>query len=145
VLVVLGYAAFILAGYNPFGLPWKETKRWRSAVLCFALALLTFEVAIAQPGTMGLQIYLTLTSAFTLGFVANTVYFGASNDLAHNPTTYLGRANVATQPLQEATRASRRRSPGWRCWAFCSGACSRSSRNSWVSVFRFPAWKASAS
>jgi hypothetical protein len=91
VLVVLGYAAFILAGYNPFGLPFVKGNEALALPLYFyfALALLTFEVAIAQPGTVGLQIYLTLTSAFTLGFVANTVYFGASNDLAHNPTTYL--------------------------------------------------------
>ena len=90
-LVVLGYAAFILAGYNPFGLPFVKGNEALALPLYFyfALALLTFEVAIAQPGTVGLQIYLTLTSAFTLGFVANTVYFGASNDLAHNPTTYL--------------------------------------------------------
>ena len=91
VLVVLGYVAFILAGYNPFGLPFVKGNEALALPLYFyfALALLTFEVAIAQPGTVGLQIYLTLTSAFTLGFVANTVYFGASNDLAHNPTTYL--------------------------------------------------------
>ena len=91
VLVVLGYVAFILAGYNPFGLPFVKGNEALALPLYFyfALALLTFEIAIAQPGTWGLQIYVTLTSAFTLGFVANTVYFGASNDLAHNPTTYL--------------------------------------------------------
>jgi hypothetical protein len=91
VLVVLGYAAFILAGYNPFGLPFVKGNEALALPLYFyfALALLTFEVAIAQPGTWGLQIYVTLTSALTLAFVANTAYFGASNDLAHNPTTYL--------------------------------------------------------
>ncbi len=91
VLVVLGYVAFILAGYNPFGLPFVKGNEALALPLYFyfALALLTFEIAIAEPGTWGLQIYVTLTSAFTLGFVANTVFFGASNDLAHNPTTYL--------------------------------------------------------
>jgi hypothetical protein len=90
-LVVLGYVAFILAGYNPSHLPFVKGDEELALPLYFffALVLLTFEVAIAQPGTWGLQIYVTLTSAFTLGFVANTAYFGASNDLAHNPTTYL--------------------------------------------------------
>src|SRR5262249_31143623 len=90
-LVVLGYAEFILAGYNPFELPFVKGDEALALPLYFyfALVLLTFEVAIAQPETLVLKIYLTLTSAFTLGFVTNTVYFGASNDLAHNPATYL--------------------------------------------------------
>jgi hypothetical protein len=91
VLVVLGYAAFILAGYNPFGFPFTRANEALALPLYFyfALVLLTFEIAIAQPGSWGLQVYVTLTSAFTLGFVADTTFFGASNDLAHNPTTYL--------------------------------------------------------
>jgi hypothetical protein len=91
VLVVLGYVAFILAGYNPFTFPFVDGNQALALPLYFffALALLTFEVAIAQPGTWGLQIYVTLTSAFTLGFVANTAFFGGQSDLAHNPTTYL--------------------------------------------------------
>jgi hypothetical protein len=91
VLVVLGYVAFILAGYNPFGLPFVKGNEALALPLYFffALALLTFEVVIAQPGTWGLQIYVTLTSAFTLAFVANAAYFGAANDLAHSSTTYL--------------------------------------------------------
>jgi hypothetical protein len=100
VLVVLGYAAFILAGYNPFGWPFTPGNEALALPLYFyfALALLTFEVVIAQPGTIGLQIYVTLTSAFTLGFVANTAYFGAPSDLAHNPTTYL-IINIAAAPV----------------------------------------------
>src|SRR6476620_1946918 len=91
VLVVLGYAAFILAGYNPFGLPFVRGNEALALPLyfSFALVLLTFEIAIAEPGTWGLQIYVTLTSALTLGFVANIAFFSASTDLAHNPTTYV--------------------------------------------------------
>jgi hypothetical protein len=119
VLVVLGYAAFILAGYNPFGFPFVRGNEALALPLYFyfALVLLTFEIAIAEPGTWGLQIYVTLTSALTLGFVANIALFSASTDLAHNPTTYVV-INVAAAfvfiygLITQQMTASRRTTPG---------------------------------
>jgi hypothetical protein len=91
VLVVLGYVAFVLAGYNPFGLPFVPGNEALALPLYayFSLLLLTFDVVIAERRTWGLLLYVALTSAFTLGFVANTTFFGGKTDLAHNPTTYL--------------------------------------------------------
>ena len=119
VLVVLGYVAFILAGYNPFGFPFVRGSEALALplYLYFALVLLTFEIAIAEPGTWGLQIYVTLTSALTLGFVANIAFFSASTDLAHNPTTYVV-INVAAAfvfiygLITQQMTASRRTTPG---------------------------------
>jgi hypothetical protein len=100
VLVVLGYVAFVLAGYNPFGFPFEPGNEALALPLYvyFSLLLLTFDVVISERRTWGLLLYVVLTSAFTLGLVANTSFFGAQTDLAHNPATYLV-INVLAAPV----------------------------------------------
>jgi hypothetical protein len=90
-LVVLGYVAFVLAGYNPFGLPFAPGNEALALPLYsyFGLVLLTFDFIISERRSWGLILYVVLTTAFTLGLVANTTFFGGKTDLAHNPTTYL--------------------------------------------------------
>jgi hypothetical protein len=99
-LVVLGYVAFVLAGYNPFGLPFTPGNEALALPLYvyFGLVLLIFDFVISERRSWGLLLYVVLTSAFTLGLVANASYFGAKTDLAHNPTLYLV-INIAAAPI----------------------------------------------
>jgi hypothetical protein len=99
-LVVLGYVAFVLAGYNPFGLPFTPGNEALALPLYayFGLVLLIFDFVISERRSWGLLLYVVLTSAFTLGLVANASYFGAKTDLAHNPALYLV-INIAAAPI----------------------------------------------